>query len=251
MRVVIKVGGSVLGDIDNSPPWMTEIQTFLGEGHQVAIVHGGGPAISRSLKQANVPVKFHYGQRVTTPEVLQHVLRILRGEMNALLVNRLNAQGIRALGLCGMDGSFMTAEHLPPKDLGYVGIITHVAEDFLDLLWSRGLLPVIAPLAPTSDYREILNCNGDGVAEAVASGISADTLVFYTTSGGLREGPDVQTPVVPRLSREEIGQWIQSGKATEGMIPKLQAAERALRRGVRQVMIGSFYDRANVTTQII
>ncbi|WP_051351355.1 acetylglutamate kinase [Sulfobacillus thermosulfidooxidans] len=251
MRVVIKVGGSVLSDGPGGSPWMTEVQTFVAEGHQLAIVHGGGPAISESLRQTQTPIQFYQGQRVTTPEVLGHVIRILRGEMNALLVHALNRQGITAIGLSGMDGAFMVARHLPPKELGYVGYISDVKADLLDQLWTLGFVPVIAPLAPNEDHTEILNCNGDGVAEAVARHIQADLLVFYTDRGGLRTSPDPDARIVAHLTQDEIGTWIDQGKATEGMIPKLQAAQRALQGGVKQVLIGAFYDESEGTTHIV
>ncbi len=240
MRIVMKIGGSVLTDIDRTPPWMTELHNFLEAGHHVAIVHGGGSTISKSLHKAQVPVKFYQGQRVTSPEILQTVVRILRGEINAALVNRLAEDGFQAVGLSGMDGSFMKAEHLQPYDLGLVGTITYVRTEFLQMFWSQGMIPVIAPLAPTPDHQEILNCNGDGVAEAVASAMEADLLIFYTVLGGLRVHPTA-SEVVTELPREEIDQWIRSGQATGGMIPKLRAAWRALDRGVSEVIIGSFY----------
>ncbi len=241
MRVVMKIGGSVLTEVSQTPGWMTELHNFLEAGHNVAIVHGGGPAISVSLHKAQVPVEFYQGQRVTTPEVLRHVVRILRGEINASLVNMLAGHGFQAVGLSGMDGSFMAAEHLPPNDLGSVGTITHVDTDFLQMFWSRAMVPVIAPLAPTEDHQEILNCNGDGVAAAVAAGIGAELLIFYTVSGGLRVSPWEGAEVVREVPRKDIEQWILSGRATKGMIPKLQAARNALERGVSGVIIGSFY----------
>ncbi|WP_053960803.1 acetylglutamate kinase [Sulfobacillus thermosulfidooxidans] len=251
MRVVIKVGGSVLSDGPGNSPWMREIQAFVAEGHHLVVVHGGGPAISESLRQTQTPVQFYQGQRITTPEVLGHVIRILRGEMNALLVHALNRQGITAIGLSGMDGAFMVARHLPPKELGYVGYISHVKTDLLERLWSLGYVPVIAPLAPNESHTEILNCNGDGVAEAVARHLGADLLVFYTDRGGLRTSPAPDASIVDHLSQDEISFWIEQGKATEGMIPKLQAAQRALQGGVKQVLIGAFYDDRDRTTHIV
>ncbi|MCL4494258.1 MAG: acetylglutamate kinase [Firmicutes bacterium] len=247
MRIVMKIGGSVLTDVSGTPPWVVELRNFLEAGHEVAIVHGGGPAISQSLEKAQVPVQFYQGQRVTSPEVLRHVVRILRGEINASLVNTLNRHGLNAVGLSGIDGTFMTAEHLPPYDLGSVGTVIMVDSQFVEMFWSHGMIPVIAPLASTRDHAEILNCNADGVAQGVAATIAADLLIFYTVTGGLRMNPEDDADVVRELSRHQIEQWIRTGRATGGMIPKLQAAWGALEHGVSEVLIGSFYGNEPAT----
>ncbi|AUW93373.1 MAG: acetylglutamate kinase [Sulfobacillus thermotolerans] len=251
MRVVVKLGGSVLQPTDSEPAGIQEISRFVQEGHEVAVVHGGGPAITNSLTEAGVPVTFYQGQRVTTPDVLRHVVRVLRGEVNMELVLRMNHAGIAAVGLSGVDGQLFRASRMHPPELGNVGVIDYVATNVVTALWRAGFVPVIAPLALGSDGNEILNCNGDGAASALARWLKADVLVFYTESGGLRESPEPSAGLVRRISELEIGQWIAHGRATQGMVPKLQAAQDALKQGVKTVLIGSYYDFEQGATEVV
>jgi acetylglutamate kinase len=145
MRVVVKIGGSLMDPANASAPWLQEVQRFRREGHQLVLVHGGGPMINQSLIQSGVAVTFYQGQRVTTPEILAHVVRVLRGVVNAELVVRLQQAGIVAAGISGLDAGLFAAEHLPPEELGLVGRIVRVDPSLVHLLWSQNIIPVVAP----------------------------------------------------------------------------------------------------------
>lgn len=247
MRVVLKVGGSVLAGHDSSP-WFEELIQLQKSGHQCSVVHGGGATISSALSQIGEPVQFIEGQRVTTENGLTTVVRVLAGEVNKTLVSALAQRKIRAVGLSGVDGHLIEAKPAG-SGLGRVGNISKVEPQLLDTLWQGGYTPVIAPVA-ADGKGGLLNCNGDFVAAAVASALLADILVFYTDSGGLREHPEDSTTVVDQVRLEEIDGWIDSGRASGGMVPKLRAARNALTSGVGRVRIGAIYDQFGPSTEL-
>lgn len=251
MRVVVKIGGSLLQQAGAGESWIHEIQRFVQEGHQVAVVHGGGPAITESLSRAGVAVSFHQGQRITTSEVLGHVVQVLRGQVNAALIVQMSRAGIAAVGLSGVDGGMLQARRLDEPDLGHVGKVAEVNPALIQALWQASMVPVVAPLAMERGGCGILNCNGDGVAAALAVGLQADLMVFFTERGGLRESPEPGAALVRQIAASDIAQWISSGRANAGMVPKLESARDALRHGVPTVLIGSYYDAFQGSTEFL
>ncbi|MDA8195211.1 MAG: acetylglutamate kinase [Thermaerobacter sp.] len=247
MRVVLKIGGSVLGALGTSATWLQELHRLLDEGHQCLLVHGGGAVISQTLAAVGEPVQFVDGQRVTTAAGLVAVVRVLCGEVNKDLVAWLTAERIAAVGISGADGSLLTAVPFS-AELDRVGRIVAVDATLLKTLWQAGFVPVVAPVA-ADGAGGLLNCNGDYAAAEVAGGVEAHALVFYTDSGGLRQVAADAGTIAPRVARAEIGQWIDSGRASAGMIPKLRAAARALESGVGRVRIGTFFDQAGQSTE--
>lgn len=238
MRLVLKVGGSVLQE--GTAVWLEETEKLRQAGHQVAIVHGGGAFISERLQALGEPVEFIDGQRVTTEVGLEEVVRVLAGTVNTDLVRILCRRGIPAVGLTGADGTLLTAvPHAP--ELGRVGRITHVHSALIRLLWAGGFVPVIAPVV-TSQDGQLLNANGDWAAALIAGALKTDALVFYTDSGGVRREPSDPSTITEQLSREEVAQWLASGRAVAGMVPKLEAALAALDQGVEFVRIGTFFE---------
>lgn len=244
VRVVLKVGGSVLheGNVD----WVDELARLIKEGHRCVVVHGGGTFISQALSDLGEPVQFIQGQRVTSPRSLQEVIKILRGQVNVEIVSLLQSRGIPSVGISGADAQMMRATPMS-SELGRVGRITAVNSDLIGTLWHAGYLPVIAPIAQGSDGG-LLNCNGDFAAAFIAGALSADTLIFYTDSGGVRRDPEDPSTITPVLSAKDVQEWISSGRATAGMVPKLQASLAALEQGVRHVQIGSFFHKDSATT---
>ncbi len=251
MRVIIKIGGSLMAPGGPGPVWLEEVLRFWREGHELAIVHGGGPVINQSVARSGDPVTFYRGQRVTTPEILTQVVQVLKGVVNADLVGSLQRAGITAAGVCGLDAGLLVARRLPPAALGLVGQIVRVNPALIHLLWSAHIVPVVAPLASGDAGDAVLNCNGDMAAQALAGALEADLLVFFTERGGLRESPEPSAPFVREVHASAIAEWIRAGLATEGMVPKLEAAQAALAQGVGRVLIGSYFDTSQPPTEFV
>lgn len=244
-RLVIKIGGSVI--VGERPAWLEDLQILAAEGFDMVIIHGAGPFISKRLTQLGLPVAFIKGQRVTTHDIMNEVAGIMRGQVNAELVNVLQYRGLNAVGLSGVDGRLLQARILS-RELGRVGTVNKVTPSLIETLWCDNWVPVIAPIA-SDGQGGLLNCNGDGVAGAVAGALQADSLIFYTDSGGVRRRVDDPESVVPRLTRNDAVEWLSREIATGGMIPKLEAAISALDEGVGMVRIGSLDpERSDGTT---
>lgn len=237
MRGVLKIGGSVVGQT-GQPNWARELRERVAAGDQVVVVHGGGSAISQELERRKLPVQFVEGQRVTSDLVLTVVLDVLRGRVNGQLVTYLEAAGVPAVGISGLDRQLLVAQPIAPV-LGQVGRVTQVRPDILTAIWNLPAVPVVAPLA-TDGAGQMLNINGDGAAGAIAEAIGADYLVFYTETGGVRAVATDPASHRASLGLDEARQWIADEVASAGMIPKLNAGISAVEHGVKRVVIGAY-----------
>jgi len=196
------------------------------------VVHGGGKQMTAYLNERGVESRFVNGLRVTTDEVLDAVLKIFAGSVNAQLVSAFRAAGSNAVGLTGLDAGLVDAEPLDPA-LGHVGKPVKSNADLLHLLIGGGYLPVIACLA--GDARGAMyNVNGDQMAAACAAAFGAEKLIFLTDVDGVR-GPD--GAILASLTAGDALGLIAAGVAKGGMQAKLEAAVAALRAGVKEVRI--------------
>lgn len=212
----------------------------MESGWKLAIVHGGGPEITHMLKRLNIKTEFSGGQRKTTKPVLEVAEMVLSGSVNKFFVAELAKHGLRAAGVSGKDGGLLEADYLDPDTYGEVGEIKKVNASMVNALMDEGIIPVIAPLSLTSDYKT-LNVNADLAASAVAGALKADKLMFVTDVEGImkeKQRLDILTP-------EEIQTLIKQEVITGGMIPKVNSALSALSDQVSEVMIvngkGSFF----------
>lgn len=188
--------------------------------------------MTRFLAERGVESRFVNGLRVTTPEVIDAVLKVLAGSVNAELVAAFRAAGARPVGLSGLDAGLVDAELLNPH-LGQVGKPVRSDARILDLLTGAAYLPVVACVAG-DPQGNVYNVNADQMAAACAASFAADSLLFLTDVEGVR---DKDGAVCPILTCAQSRQLIQEGVATGGMQAKLEAAMDALDKGVRQVLI--------------
>jgi len=235
VKVVIKIGGALLEDPALVERWAQCVADLSSSGAQVMAVHGGGAALTRTLAKMGKTSSFVNGLRVTDAETRDAALMVLAGLTNKKLVAALARRGVRAVGICGVDGlSFRARKRLSSDgDLGFVGDITSVDADWLAGLGARGTVPVIASIALGEDG-EPYNVNADEMASACAVAMGARLLAFITDVPGVW---DSQKNVIPRLTAAEVSQLKQTGVIRGGMLPKLEACERALKGGVASVRI--------------
>lgn len=232
MKVLVKIGGTLLDSDDSRRRLASELAAVATSGVQLVVVHGGGKQMTRFLTERGIESRFVNGLRVTTPETVDAVLKVLAGTVNHELVAAFVAAGANAVGLSGIDACLTEAEQLDPA-LGAVGRPVRANAQILRLLTENNYLPVIACVA--GDRRgNIYNVNADQMASACAAGFEADTLLFLTDVTGVLNGAK---EVVPRLTAGDCQALIDQGIATGGMQAKLNAATDALRKGVREVVI--------------
>jgi acetylglutamate kinase len=200
----------------------------------MVVVHGGGKQMTRFLAERGVESRFVQGLRVTTPEVVDAVLKVFAGSVNKQLVGALRTAGAPAAGLSGIDGGLAVAEQMNP-DLGAVGRIVRADAKILDTLIDGGFLPVVACVAGGESGTEaVFNVNADQMAVACSAAWKADRLLFLTDVPGVKSSDGA---VIARLTPGAARELIRAGVATGGMQAKLESACAALAAGVREVRI--------------
>ncbi len=226
--VVIKLGGSTLGSEDTT---LQDIALLKNLNIQPVLVHGGGNAITEWLARIGKKAQFVRGLRVTDAETMDVVRMTLVGQVNTGLVSSLNALGVRAAGISGLDGRTIEARQLNPE-LGLVGEVTHVNLDLIDVLIKAGYIVVIAPIG-SGEGDQSLNLNADTAAGEIAAALQAEKLISLTDVPGIK---DKDGTLISHCDRARAEELIQSGVISGGMIPKVQACLRAL-DGVRRAHI--------------
>ena len=232
MRVLVKLGGTLLDSAESRQRLAAQIAAARGRGIEIVVVHGGGKQMTRYLAERGIESRFVGGLRVTNPETLDAVLKVFAGSVNHELVASLNRAGALAVGLSGIDAFLVEAEQLDPA-LGAVGRVTKSNPALLELLTSNGYLPVVACVAGDRQG-QVYNVNADQMAVACATAFGARQLIFLTDVEGVLDGAGRVRPV---LTVAESLRLIADGVATGGMQAKLEAALAALTGGVEQVRI--------------
>jgi acetylglutamate kinase len=230
--VVIKFGGHAMGNDEAMETYARDIVLMQQVGVNPVIVHGGGPMINEMLDRLNIKSEFVAGKRVTDEATMEVVEMVLSGRVNKRIVQAINSQGGRAVGLSGKDANLITCDPTDPK-LGLVGTPRDIDPTLLNKLFEADMIPVIAPLG-AGDNGETFNINGDTVAGAIAAALSADRLLLLTDVSGVKNAEGV---VLTELTPENILELTASGVIARGMIPKTETALSAIRGGVRAVVI--------------
>ena len=232
MRALIKLGGTLLDSAELRASLAEQIVAESQRGVQIIVVHGGGKQMTRFLAERGIESRFVNGLRVTTPEIMDAVLKVLAGSVNQELVATLIAAGARAVGLTGADGGLVEAAQMDPH-LGLVGRVVRTNPALLELLGASGYLPVVACVAGGRDGR-MYNVNADQMAAACAAGCRAERLFFLTDIEGVL---DAAGSLQAALTAQDCRRLIADGVATGGMQAKLHAATTALDQGVEQIGI--------------
>ncbi len=230
--VVIKLGGHAMGDDAAMEQFARDIVLMKQCNVHPVIVHGGGPMINEMLKRLDVKSEFVNGKRVTDAETMKVVEMVLSGSVNKRIVAAINKQGGKAVGLSGKDANLIVCEQANP-DLGFVGEPVEVNPGVLHTFLSSAYIPVVAPIG-VGRNGETFNINGDTAAGAVAGGMKADRLLLLTDVSGVK---DADGDVVTELTAETVEKLTAEGVIAGGMIPKTETALKAIREGVRAVVI--------------
>jgi acetylglutamate kinase len=234
MKFVVKLGGAGLETPVLLEGSMRAIAELVRDGNQVAVVHGGGVQLTRTLKALGKQSEFINGLRVTDAETRDTALMVLAGKVNKSLVAALGALGQPAMGMSGGDGLiFRARKKRTTPDLGFVGEIAASDPRWIEAIWKLGGVPVLSSMALGFDG-EYYNVNADEMAAACAIACRADALVFLTDVPGVR-GSDGE--VMRWLSIDQIAEMAKSAIISGGMLPKLGACREALLNGVKRVRI--------------
>ena len=230
--VVIKLGGHAMSSDEAMDVFARDVVLMRQVGVNPVVVHGGGPMINEMLARLDIETTFVGGKRVTDAATVEVVEMVLGGRINARIVQALERQGGRAVGLSGKDARLMTCDPADPE-LGFVGEPAEIDVTILRTLFDAGMIPVIAPLGAGRNG-ETFNVNGDTAAGAIAGGLKADRLLLLTDVAGVK---DRDGNVLTELDSAAVKRLTADGTIAGGMIPKTETAIAALNEGVRGVVI--------------
>ena len=232
MRIVIKVGGTLLDDSSGRKGLAKQL-VEVARQHELVVVHGGGKQVTRFLEERGISSRFVRGLRVSDLPVIDAVTKVIAGSVNKQLVAAILAAGESAVGISGVDGLLTPATELD-QDLAFVGKPGKTDGRLLNLLINAGYLPVIACIAG-DENGNIYNINADQMAVSCATALRAERLLFLTDVPGVKGG---NGEIASYLAPEESSKLIATGVASGGMQAKLEAAKTALDNGIDEVIIG-------------
>jgi acetylglutamate kinase len=235
---VVKVGGKIVEEAESLNQFLNDFKNISGSK---ILVHGGGRLATSMAAKLGIETQMVEGRRITDKATLEVVTMVYGGLVNKNIVAGLQAKGCNASGFTGADLDLIRAVKRPVKeiDYGYAGDIIDVNTSELRLLIAEGVTPVIAPL--THDGKgQLLNTNADTIATELAVDLAkfyGVNLVFCFEKDGVLVNPDDNNSIIRDLDRELYKQYKSEGIISEGMIPKLDNAFRALNSGVNMVLI--------------
>lgn len=233
--LVVKYGGNAMTDEALKSSVMRDLVVLNLLGIKVVLVHGGGPEISETIKKMGKETKFIDGLRYTDKETAEIVRMVLAGRVNKSLVNLIEMNGGKAVGICGQDGHIIKCE-VQDEKLGFVGKITEIKTDLITDLLNLGYVPVISTIGYDDDGN-VYNVNADTAAAAIAGALNAENLILMTDICGLLENKDDPSSLIKKVYVSDIPAYVKQGIISGGMIPKIECAKEAIRRGVKKAVI--------------
>lgn len=246
---VIKFSGKVTEDKENLASLSEELALLHQVGIKICVIHGGGKQLSELAQKLGVAQTVIEGRRVTDDDTLELAKMIFAGKINTDILAALRQRGTSAVGLSGVDGNIVHAERRPPKevvnketgethtiDFGNVGDVLEINVNLLSLLLENNYLPVVSSLGADSEG-SVFNINADTIASEIAAHLKAEKLILLSDVNGIYLDAKDETTKLSRLTKAEAEEMISSGKASGGMVPKLQSLINILNRGVKSAHI--------------
>ncbi len=235
--IVVKYGGAAMKDSSLKEKVIRDVVFMASVGIRPVVVHGGGPEINSWLGKLNIEPQFKDGLRVTDAETMDVVEMVLVGRVNKELVALINRAGGAAVGLCGKDGSLVTARpRVANSDIGFVGEVSNIKPDLVRSLVEAGYIPVISSVA-ADDRGQAYNINADTVAGELAASLSAEKLILLTDTPGIMRDFHDPTTLIPELDIQQARALIADGIVAGGMIPKVTCCVQSLAQGVKAAHI--------------
>lgn len=259
---VVKLSGKVTEEHLNLSSLAEELALLHQVGIRLCVVHGGGKQLSELASRMGVEQTIIDGRRVTDDATLEMAKMIFAGKINTDILSALRNRGIEAVGLSGVDGNIVHAERRPPKevlnretgerahvDFGHVGDVVEINSRLLTVLLGQGYLPVVSSLGADSEGT-VFNINADTIAAEIAVQLKAEKLILLSDVDGIYLRAAEPETKLSRLTVAEAEQLVTDGRASGGMIPKLQSIAELLRRGVHSAHIISGTNRNALLSEI-
>jgi len=244
---VVKVGGAIFASEAATRSLMEQVAILHQTGIRVVLVHGGGPQLDEMQRSLGLEPKMIDGRRVTDEKTVEVTVMVLNGLLNTRLLGICRDLGIQAVGVSGVDGGLVAAHKRAPVkladgkviDYGQVGDIDAINPDVLQKLLDAGYMPVVSPLS-CDEKGTLLNINADTVAANIGAALGAEKLLLCTGATGIFEDNTDPSTLVSYTDLAGLKRLEAGGSFSDGMMPKANAIEAAIRGGVRRVHVISF-----------
>jgi acetylglutamate kinase len=246
---VVKAGGGVFADEDSTRLLIEQLAILHYFGVRVVMVHGGGPQLSELSASLGLATQIVDGRRVTDAKSIEVTAMVLNGLINTRILAICRDLDIEAVGISGVDAGLVRAHRRGPVklddgsertiDYGFVGDVDSVNTAVLLKLLDNGLMPVVSPLS-ADEKGVLLNINADTIAAALGAAVQAEKLILCTGAPGILENPADSGSLISFTDLRGLQRLRAAGSLQDGMLPKAQAIEDALRGGVRRVHIVSY-----------
>lgn len=233
--IAIKYGGNAMQSEELKRLVMGDVILLSMVGIKVVLIHGGGPEITELMDKMGKKSEFVDGLRVTDKETVDIAQMVLAGKINKNLVNIIQCEGGRSIGLSGIDGHMIKAVPHDPR-LGYVGDITDVNIGIVEDALQMGYIPVISSIG-CDDEGNVYNINADTAAARIAGALKAESLIMMTDIKGVLRDKDDPDSLIEKIYVSDAKELINQGIISGGMIPKLDCCIQAIRRGVKKVFV--------------
>ncbi|MGB4437854.1 MAG: acetylglutamate kinase [Sedimentibacter sp.] len=235
--VVIKYGGSAMIDEELKKNVVEDLALLKIAGFKPIVVHGGGKEINKWVDRLGIKNTFVNGLRVTDEQTME-IAEMVLSKLNKELVQIMESNGVKAVGISGKDGGTIKVNKrfVNDLDIGLVGKIKKVDTSLLNTLLDNDFTPIISPIGLDDQFQEY-NINADDVACAVATAVKAEKLVFLTDIEGVCRDPKDSSTLISELTVPEAKEFLDSGNAGGGMLPKLINCIDAVENGVSRVHI--------------
>ena len=237
--IVVRFGGQAMADARLKAGFARDVALLRLVGMKVVVVHGGGWGIDELMRKMGHEARRYRGHRITDERTMTLVEMAL-SELNQDLVSLINREGGRAVGLDGQDGRFIHACAMPvpaddpeAPDLGFLGDVEDIDTTLIELLLSRNFVPVVMPIGVAADSTTY-HINSDLLAGRLARALGAEKLVLMTNIAGVLDRAGKLAPILTASAADEL---LRDHVVHGGMEPRLTAALRAVREGVRSVHI--------------
>lgn len=238
---MIKIGGNIIDDDDKLASFLTSFAA-VAKNARVILVHGGGKLATKLAAQLGVEQQMVDGRRVTDADTLKIVTMVYAGYINKNIVAQLQAKGCNAVGLCGADGNLIQSHKRKHAtiDYGFVGDVDSVNTKFLNGLLQQGTNIVLAPITHNKEG-VLLNTNADTIAQEIAqvmSGLYEVHLIYSFEKAGVLMDANDDATVIKTITPSSYNELKAKQVIFAGMIPKLDNAFAAIKKGVHRVVIG-------------
>ena len=249
--LVVKFSGKVTEDKENLASLAEELALLHQVGIRVCVIHGGGKQLTELALKLGVVQTVIEGRRVTDDDTLDLAKMIFRGKINTEILAQFRRRGVHAVGLSGVDGGVVKAVKRPPRDVlnretgatesidyGHVGDVVEVDASLINTLLDSGYLPIISSLGADDDGR-VFNINADTIASEIAIKLVAEKLILLTDVNGIYLEESDPNTKLSKITTSDAKHLIESGRATGGMVPKIESLIDLVGRGVHSAHIVS------------